>query len=446
MQQNTFKGEIKMDIDNQVVNSRARVRWIKMVQKQLIRENPSALPNHGVDGKYGPETVDWVTRFQERKGIQVDGIAGPETLGRLRNDILQRPNTSGRGVEILQEDLLFFYIQQSAVDGEYGPGTMQGVRDFQFLNNLVVDGIAGPITLKKMDELLTTILVQNGDTGSLVRRIQHQLNDQESVDISIEVDGSYGPATENAVKKFQEALDQRVDGIVGPVTMNLLDLQAVHPLSPELYQVFFSIIGKPFNTEEITDASEIDRLQNIVEENSVFQNEVPESDLGLFDVGVGSFGFENGTKYYHLIGAISNTITVQAILHEDELESLLYIEVDGDQYESNTVIKAFDIDGEIVIDEEDSYLELTNADLELQKEMAEIIQEVIDSAEYSAQDIDWGCEAENFGGAAAICYGGAWVLGFNPFTGVAALVAGTGCMFFAQPIIANDNDCTGSGT
>lgn len=96
-----------MEIDNQVVNSEAKKRWIKMVQKQLIRENPSALPNYGVDGHYGPETTDWVQRFQERKGLQVDGVAGPETLRRLRADIVQRPDSSGNGVEILQEDLLF---------------------------------------------------------------------------------------------------------------------------------------------------------------------------------------------------------------------------------------------------------------------------------------------------------------------------------------------------
>lgn len=192
-----------MAIDNQVINSEARFRWVEMLQKQLIRENPSALPNHGVDGSYGPETTDWVERFQERKGLQVDGVAGPETLGRLRDDIVQRPDTTGRGVEILQEDLLWFYIQQSAVDGSYGPGTTQGVRDFQFLNNMIVDGVAGPNTLKAMDEQITKIVVQEGDSGSIVRRIQNQLNDQDEVDVSIEVDGSFGPATKQAVEIFK---------------------------------------------------------------------------------------------------------------------------------------------------------------------------------------------------------------------------------------------------
>lgn len=69
----------------------------EMLQKQLIRENPSALPNYGVDGSYGPEATDWVSRFQERKGLEVDGLAGPETLGRLRDDIVQLPGLLAAG-------------------------------------------------------------------------------------------------------------------------------------------------------------------------------------------------------------------------------------------------------------------------------------------------------------------------------------------------------------
>lgn len=222
-----------MVIDNQVIRASSPKRFIEMLQKQLVRENPSALPSYGVDGEYGSETRDWVTRFQERKGLQVDGDAGPETLGRLRSDIVQRPGTDGKGVEILQEDLLFFYIQQSSVDGSYGPGTTQGVRDFQFLNNLVVDGSAGPNTLKKMDELITHLYTQRGDSGSLVIRIQNQLNEQDTVSISINVDGNFGPATEEAVKTYQQANDLADDGIAGPRTMYLLTAENIALLTPE---------------------------------------------------------------------------------------------------------------------------------------------------------------------------------------------------------------------
>lgn len=37
-----------MNIDNQLITPDSAKRWIEMLQKQLIRENPSALPNDEV--------------------------------------------------------------------------------------------------------------------------------------------------------------------------------------------------------------------------------------------------------------------------------------------------------------------------------------------------------------------------------------------------------------
>ncbi len=36
-----------------------------------------------IDGAFGPKTDDAVKRYQEEKGLQVDGIAGPETFTSL---------------------------------------------------------------------------------------------------------------------------------------------------------------------------------------------------------------------------------------------------------------------------------------------------------------------------------------------------------------------------
>ncbi len=36
-----------------------------------------------IDGAFGPKTDDAVKRYQEQKGLQVDGIAGPETFTSL---------------------------------------------------------------------------------------------------------------------------------------------------------------------------------------------------------------------------------------------------------------------------------------------------------------------------------------------------------------------------
>lgn len=433
-----------MSIDNQVVNAEARKRFIEMLQKQLIRENPSALPLHGVDGLYGLETTEWVTRFQERKGLQVDGIAGPETLGRLRADIVQRPNTSGRGVELLQEDLLYFYIQQSAVDGNYGPGTTQGVRDFQFLNNMVVDGVAGPITLKKMDELITTILVQRGDTGSLVRRIQNQLNEQDEVNISIDVDGSYGPETEAAVVEFQEATkQQRVDGIAGPVTINLLDLEAFHPSSLESQQQFLSDNGiRVSSVKQNQDVA--NHLENSLSSNAAFQKNLPSnadnhlssSEAFLITTEIIE---EEGHKvsFYHLFASLDEEneyIKVHATFNEkEELETFTFIVVDGEAYEDSAELLSYDVDGNIVRSESDTLLELTNADLDIQKEFTRTITSVRTQNNWQVKACDIGSDLI----AGAGCASAGALIG----TGIGIFLAVGACTTLAGGVLYDEYDC-----
>jgi len=59
-----------------------------------------------------------------------------------------------------------------------------------------------------------------GATGDVVRRAQRAL--RRTPNLSIVVDGVYGPATEAAVEEFQEGASLQVDGIVGPNTWNAL--------------------------------------------------------------------------------------------------------------------------------------------------------------------------------------------------------------------------------
>lgn len=59
----------------------------------------------------------------------------------------------GEGVRKLQEDLVELGYELS-VDGSFGPGTYAVVRQFQTENKLTVDGLAGPSTLGKIEELI----------------------------------------------------------------------------------------------------------------------------------------------------------------------------------------------------------------------------------------------------------------------------------------------------
>jgi peptidoglycan hydrolase-like protein with peptidoglycan-binding domain len=71
--------------------------------------------------------------------------------------------------------------------------------------------------------------ISPGATGDPVRRAQRAL--RRTPEPSLVVDGSFGPATEHAVKSFQEGSPGlTVDGIVGPATWSALPDGAPMPV------------------------------------------------------------------------------------------------------------------------------------------------------------------------------------------------------------------------
>lgn len=65
-----------------------------------------------------------------------------------------------------------------------------------------------------------TVTLKPGDKGPQVKRLQRFLRlFGYSTD---KVDGDYGPATQAAVKRFQEASKLTADGVVGPATLKAL--------------------------------------------------------------------------------------------------------------------------------------------------------------------------------------------------------------------------------
>ena len=103
-----------------------------------------------------------------------------------------------------------------AIDGIFGPNTEAAVKAFQQSKGLAADGIVGPLTWPKL-----IVQVQKGSTGDAVRGVQevikfHDQSDGEGPPINI--DGIFGPITDQWVRGFQNAVDIDVDGIVGPVT------------------------------------------------------------------------------------------------------------------------------------------------------------------------------------------------------------------------------------
>jgi len=110
-----------------------------------------------VDGVKGPLTRHGIRAFQHRRGLHVDGVAGPETrraLGwRGRPGLGSRVMRSGdRGWDVAA---LQFLLQRAGhgpgrADGLFGPLTRAAVVRAQEAAGIGVDGLAGPVTIRSL--------------------------------------------------------------------------------------------------------------------------------------------------------------------------------------------------------------------------------------------------------------------------------------------------------
>ena len=139
-----------------------------------------------VDGVPGPMTRGAVRAFQRRKGLVVDGIVGPKTrhaLGRRgRPSIgsrMMKRGTSGWDVAALQFLLARRGFSPGGVDGGFGALTDSAVRRFQSSSGLVVDGLAGPATIRalRIGVPSTTPVSTPGGPVAFLRPVHGQIGD-----------------------------------------------------------------------------------------------------------------------------------------------------------------------------------------------------------------------------------------------------------------------------
>ena len=208
-----------------------------------------------VDGDFGSGTTTAVKSFQEQNGLKADGIAGTSTLNKLYLDTTGKANSgssstgsstisstgyvtlregdSGDAVKKLQQQLKKLGYYSGSVDGKFGSGTTQSVKTFQQMNDLRVDGVAGPATQRALYGTSTSIsyaTLREGDTGSAVTNLQYTLYELGYYDA--DVDGVYGATTKDAVRAFQMLNDlSPVDGIAGNKTLQRLYSSSAVPAS-----------------------------------------------------------------------------------------------------------------------------------------------------------------------------------------------------------------------
>ena len=104
-------------------------------------------------GTFAESTREAVGRFQKAKGLDADGIVGPDTWRSLyeagyrlgdRLIFMRRPMVRGEDVSELQSRLNALGFDAGKVDGIFGPEAEAAVIDFQHNRNLAEDGKVGP--------------------------------------------------------------------------------------------------------------------------------------------------------------------------------------------------------------------------------------------------------------------------------------------------------------
>ena len=187
-------------------------------------------------------------------------------------------------------------------NGFYDAATRAAVTQFQRIFNLAPDGIVGKATwykikqiynaVKKVSELYSEGItiseverifseaLKRGNRGNDVRTIQYFLNflaffNDRLVDLN--VDGIFGPATENAVKTFQREYGLTPDGIVGRATWYaILDAYyATLNSLPDEYRSYSSLLYPGFTITTGSSGNVVNQLQTFLRVIAQNNNAVP---------------------------------------------------------------------------------------------------------------------------------------------------------------------------
>ena len=143
--------------------------------------------------------------------------------------------STGTDVSDLQARLTELGYYTGSIDGRYASGTQTAVQEFQALNGLTADGIAGRqtqdrlysgsaqpkyVTVSASGEAEEYLLLKQGASGVEVRKLQGRL--AELGYYAGGVDGIYGETTASAVKAFQRVNGLSGDGQAGMQTQSKL--------------------------------------------------------------------------------------------------------------------------------------------------------------------------------------------------------------------------------
>ncbi len=179
---------------------------------------------------------------------QTNALPAPEPPTTSEHHIQLQSGSEGRQVRILQHALGI------PVDGVFGSETEAAVQAFQASHGLQVDGIVGPQTSAALAEGATTIasaavaatesvatFTSTHGVSAATRKsaVEHATAERATSPVvrlqealGVQVDGTFGPETERAVRHLQARHHLHVDGVVGGETWSTLGIREHATLHP----------------------------------------------------------------------------------------------------------------------------------------------------------------------------------------------------------------------
>lgn len=205
------------------------------IRARLIRLE--LLPEDRMGDVFDAEVDQAVRRFQQRRGINVDGTVGPLTFRRLEEarwrlgdrTLSYHPTHMVVGDDVLQlqERLTQLGFSCGRADGWFGRLTDHALREFQLNTGLSTDGVAGPDVFKALARLNRT--VAGGDSHRLREEVALESVRTGIASQTIVVDAGHGGletgyASEGMPTEADLVADiaGRVEGRLGALGANAL--------------------------------------------------------------------------------------------------------------------------------------------------------------------------------------------------------------------------------